>query len=77
VHHCPAGFPHQKPDLRPRPEMQQILDAALDQAPQAVRNRFATLMGGSTADSNRTARSGAYSGPACRGRSGNGQDPLV
>jgi hypothetical protein len=43
---------HQKPDLRPRPEMQQILDAALDRAPQAVRNRFATLIGGPTADSN-------------------------
>jgi hypothetical protein len=43
---------HQKPDLRPRPEMQQILDSALDRAPQAVKDRFVTLSGGPTADSN-------------------------
>jgi hypothetical protein len=42
---------HQKPALRPRPEMQQILDAALDRAPQAVRDRFAALVGGRKADS--------------------------
>jgi hypothetical protein len=36
---------HQKPDLRPRPEMQQILDSELDRAPQAVKDRFATLIG--------------------------------
>lgn len=46
---------HQKPDLRPRPEMQQILDSALDQAPQAVKDRFATVSGGAKAASNSAA----------------------
>lgn len=37
---------HQKPDLRPRPEMQQLLDTVLAQAPDAVRERFAQRAGG-------------------------------
>jgi hypothetical protein len=37
---------HQKPGLRPRPEMQQALDTALAQAPEDVRERFAALIGG-------------------------------
>ncbi|SFI75404.1 hypothetical protein SAMN05421835_101677 [Amycolatopsis sacchari] len=36
---------HQKPDLRPKSEMQQLLDTALDQAPAAVKDRFAALTG--------------------------------
>ena len=32
-----AGW-HQKPGLRPRPEMQQVLDAALARAPAAAGN---------------------------------------
>jgi len=36
---------HQKPSLRPRPDMQQILDTALDRAPAAVKARFAVLAG--------------------------------
>jgi hypothetical protein len=39
-----AGW-HQKPELRPRPEMQQILDTALAEATPAVRERFAVLVG--------------------------------
>jgi hypothetical protein len=38
---------HQKPSLRPRPEMQQILDAALEQASPTVKARFSAVMGGS------------------------------
>src|ERR1022692_4168927 len=38
---------HQKPKLRPRPEMQQVLDTALEQASQSIRTRFALLMGDS------------------------------
>ena len=34
---------HQKPGLRPRPEMQQVLDAALARAPAAAGERFAVL----------------------------------
>ncbi|CCH33016.1 transcriptional regulator [Actinosynnema sp. NPDC047251] len=34
---------HQKPDLRPKTEMQQLLDTALDQAPAAVKARFTAL----------------------------------
>ena len=37
---------HQKPGLRPRPEMQQVLDAALTRAPAAAGDRFAVLTGG-------------------------------
>ena len=36
---------HQKPELRPRPEMQQLLDTALAQAPPGVSDRFAVLTG--------------------------------
>src|SRR5258707_7190254 len=36
---------HQKPSLRPRPEMQQVLDAALARAPAAAGERFAVLTG--------------------------------
>jgi len=39
---------HEKPSLRPRPDMQQILDTALDRAPEAVKARFAVLAGGPT-----------------------------
>lgn len=38
---------HQKPTLRPRPEMQQLLDTALEQAPASARARFSVLTGGS------------------------------
>lgn len=34
---------HQKPALRPRPEMQQLLDTAMDRASATVRARFAAL----------------------------------
>ncbi|MBQ6643771.1 MAG: transcriptional regulator [Saccharopolyspora sp.] len=34
---------HQKPDMRPKPEMQQLLDTALDQASASVKDRFAAL----------------------------------
>jgi 8-oxo-dGTP diphosphatase len=34
---------HEKPDLTPRTEVQQLLDTALEQAPPAARSRFATL----------------------------------
>jgi hypothetical protein len=37
-----AGW-HQKPTLRPKSEMQQLLDTALEQAPPAVKERFAKL----------------------------------
>jgi len=36
---------HQKPGLRPRPEMQQLLDTALARAPAAAAERFAVLTG--------------------------------
>lgn len=36
---------HQKPDMRPQPGTQQILDAALVGAPDSVRERFAVLAG--------------------------------
>ena len=36
---------HQKPTLRPRPEMQQLLDTALEQASAPTRARFAVLTG--------------------------------
>jgi hypothetical protein len=39
---------HQKPALRPRPEMQQLLDTALERAPAPVRARFAVLTGDAT-----------------------------
>jgi hypothetical protein len=37
---------HQKPTMRPRPDMQQVLDEALAQAPAEVKDRFAVLAGG-------------------------------
>jgi hypothetical protein len=36
---------HQKPSLRPRPEMQQILDSALVRAPEVAKERFTALSG--------------------------------
>lgn len=36
---------HEKPDMRPRPAMQRILDTALAQASPEVRERFAALTG--------------------------------
>jgi tetratricopeptide (TPR) repeat protein len=36
---------HEKPDMRLRPETQQLLDTALAQAPTAARERFAVLTG--------------------------------
>src|SRR5215472_6804822 len=36
---------HQKPVLRPRPEMQQLLDTALERAPAPARARFLGLTG--------------------------------
>jgi hypothetical protein len=37
---------HEKPALRPRPEIQRALDTVLEQAPPAVKERFALLTGG-------------------------------
>jgi transcriptional regulator with XRE-family HTH domain len=37
---------HQKPDLRPQSEMQQLLDTVLEQSPQEVRERYAELTAG-------------------------------
>ncbi len=34
---------HQRPDVTPRSEMQQLLDTALDRAPEVAKARFATL----------------------------------
>jgi tetratricopeptide (TPR) repeat protein len=36
---------HEKPEMRPRPAMQQFLDAALAQAPAPARERFAAIAG--------------------------------
>lgn len=36
---------HQKPSLRPRPDMQQILDTALERSPASAKARFAVLAG--------------------------------
>ncbi|ASU79112.1 transcriptional regulator [Actinopolyspora erythraea] len=41
---------HQKPNLRPKSEMQQLLDTALEQASPSVRERFAALTSGSSDD---------------------------
>ncbi|WP_433261497.1 transcriptional regulator [Actinosynnema sp. CS-041913] len=41
---------HQKPDLRPKSEMQQLLDTALDRADPAVKARFAALVTGPALD---------------------------
>jgi 8-oxo-dGTP pyrophosphatase MutT (NUDIX family) len=35
---------HQRPDLTPRSEMQQLLDTALDRAPEVAKARFSTLV---------------------------------
>jgi hypothetical protein len=35
---------HQKPSLRPRPEMQQVLDTALEKASPAIKARFSVLL---------------------------------
>ncbi|WP_211363486.1 NUDIX hydrolase [Saccharothrix saharensis] len=35
---------HEKPTLKPRPEVQQILDRTLENASDAERNRFATIL---------------------------------
>lgn len=35
---------HQKPDVRPRSEIQQLLDTALDRAPESVKRRFASAI---------------------------------
>ena len=35
---------HEKPGLTPRTEVQQLLDTALERAPEAARTRFATLI---------------------------------
>lgn len=40
---------HDRPGMRPRPNMQRILDTALAQAPAAARERFAVLNGQSPA----------------------------
>lgn len=37
---------HQRPGVTPRSEMQQLLDTALDRAPEVAKARFATLIGG-------------------------------
>jgi hypothetical protein len=37
---------HKKPTLRPQPEIQRALDTVLEQAPRAVKERFALLTGG-------------------------------
>jgi hypothetical protein len=46
---------HEKPDMRPRPNMQRILDTALAQAPAAARERFAALAGESSRADSATA----------------------
>src|SRR5918998_813291 len=38
---------HQKPTLKPKSEMQQLLDTALEQASQGVRTRFTRILAGS------------------------------
>lgn len=60
---------HEKPDMRPRPAMQRILDTALAQAPPAVRERFAALTGqaalaGSVSAAENASAGDTGSGPA-------------
>jgi hypothetical protein len=43
---------HQKPSLQPRPEMQQVLDAAFEQASPPVKERFSALTGASAPPTN-------------------------
>lgn len=45
---------HQKPELRPRPEMQQLLDTAFTRADDDAKERFAVLGGGSTTNNGDT-----------------------
>src|SRR3981081_3713381 len=42
---------HQKASLRPKSEMQQVLDTALERASDTERARFAETLGGAPADS--------------------------
>jgi len=53
---------HQKPALRPRPEMQQLLDTALAQAPRAVSDRFAVFTGESARVGRNAPEAGAGAG---------------
>ncbi|SEQ09440.1 hypothetical protein SAMN05216188_10241 [Lentzea xinjiangensis] len=46
IHSGTVGYWHKKPSSRPRSEIQQILDAALDQASAEVQTRFAELITG-------------------------------
>ncbi|WP_216213785.1 NUDIX hydrolase [Amycolatopsis aidingensis] len=39
-----VGKWHERPDLTPRTEMQQLLDTVLDQAPDAAKSRFALIV---------------------------------
>lgn len=39
---------HEKPDITPRAEMQQLLDTVYEQATEGARARFASLAGGAT-----------------------------
>src|SRR5918997_642146 len=39
---------HQRPDLIPKAEMQQLLDTALEQAPDTTKTRFSRLITGDT-----------------------------
>ncbi|SFR27367.1 hypothetical protein SAMN04488564_11116 [Lentzea waywayandensis] len=48
VHPRTVGYWHQKPSSRPKSEIQQMLDTALDRAPADVQARFAELQGTST-----------------------------
>ncbi|GAB2669202.1 hypothetical protein GCM10027271_31320 [Saccharopolyspora gloriosae] len=56
-----AGW-HQKPDLRPKSEMQQLLDTALEQASAQAKDRFAALTANSTEQDVRNELSGSVSG---------------
>jgi hypothetical protein len=49
-----AGW-HQKPTLRPQSAMQQILETALEEAPDAVKERFAALTTGPSEQTDTTA----------------------
>ncbi|WP_325051026.1 hypothetical protein [Lentzea atacamensis] len=48
VHPRTVGYWHQKPSSRPKSEIQQMLDTALDRAPADVQARFAELRGTGT-----------------------------
>jgi tetratricopeptide (TPR) repeat protein len=53
---------HEKPDMRPRPAMQRILDTALAQAPPEARERFAALTGQSAPAGSVSAGEGTSAG---------------